>query len=218
MNQLASLRNVLESEAAALIGSSRAVFLLAYSQRFAMLFELFEQRVANPVAKFEAVLSELWSLASGVEPSSRARENLAAIIPGEDWVVDGFYDAIAQYVGGLAIGALEGMNGDGQIAGNPEQGIFDLIRLLLSEMRLGCTEPGEDAEGVAFDSEIHNERLVIEEEEFWRRILKALVQPYRIDEIRRLAFDNVIDPESLEPDLSEGLARDDGGDGGPTPG
>jgi hypothetical protein len=33
---------------------------------------------------------------------ARLREDLDDVIPGEDWVVDGFHDAIAQDLGGIA--------------------------------------------------------------------------------------------------------------------
>src|SRR5262249_20643271 len=99
-------------------------------------------------------------------------DELLALIPGEDWVVDGFFDAIAQYVGGLAAGALQGLSDKAGIDRVPETGIFSCLRPILSEMRLGCLEPvGNDPEGQLFEANLHNEPIIVAQSRFWPRLL-----------------------------------------------
>ena len=190
--------------------TKRALFLLAYAQRFARVFGLFEKRTQTPSVKFDELLERLWAVAAGKSAAhDELHEELSAAIPGEDWVVDGFHDALAQYVGGLAVGALEGLSDAQRIDGSPELGVFDLLRLLLSEMRLGRSEPGEDASGRQFDSGLHREPLITKEAEFWRDLVVLLsTRTASVDELRDWAMLNTFDPGILEPVLTEGLARD----------
>jgi hypothetical protein len=199
----------LEGESSTLPQERRTLFLLAYSQRFAPLFAMFEKRAKTTRKSFGAVLDTLWEAAAGRALPSALMDELLALIPGEDWVVDGFFDGIAQYVGGLAVGALQGLsNGDG-IDDVPETGIFSCFRPILSEMRLGCMEPaGNDPQGQMFEANLHNEPIILAESKFWRELLDRIAAGPTVDQLRDFALANMFDPASLEPDLSRGLAKD----------
>lgn len=190
--------------------AKRALFLLAYAQRLSSLFEEFEMRAPGRHERFEQILEHLWRIAAGDNLNLEPRV-VEEIVPGEVWVVDGFYDALAQNVGGLAIGALEGMLTPGGVVARPETAIFDTIRLLLAEMRLGCSDPGDNAEGRLFDDALHAEPLVEEECRFWVGILRWLesgrVNP---EELRSHAVRNMLKVSSLQPALALGLAKDMG--------
>lgn len=167
MTEFDRMRTHLEDSVAMMPVEKRALFLLAYAQRLSPLFEEFERRAPPRRERFSQVLERLWRVAAGEPPNPLEEEVLDAMIPGEEWVVDGFYDTLAQDVGGLAVGALEGMHSPEGIVLHPEATVFDLIRLLLSEMRLGRTEPGEDEAGRLFDELLHTEPLVDAERRFW---------------------------------------------------
>ena len=137
MTEFDRMRTHLEDSVAMMPVEKRALFLLAYAQRLSPLFEEFERRAPPRRERFSQVLERLWRVAAGEPPNPLEEEVLDAMIPGEEWVVDGFYDTLAQDVGGLAVGALEGMHSPEGIVLHPEATVFDLIRLLLSEMRLG---------------------------------------------------------------------------------
>lgn len=169
---------------------------------------MFETRANTTKKPFGAVLDMLWEGANGRELPSMLMDELLALIPGEDWVVDGFFDAIAQDVGGLAAGALQGLS-DREIEGVPETGIFSCLRPILSEMRLGCMEPaGNDPQGQAFEANLHNEPIIVAESRFWRDLLNCIAAAPTVDQLRAFALTNMFDPARLEPDLSRGLAND----------
>ena len=202
-------RDDLELQVTVLRGRNRALFLLVYAQRFAPLFRRFESRAKFASTGFDSVLDGLWLSAKGSKSNGRLGEDLLRLIPGEDWVVGGFYDAIAQYVGGLAMGALEGLESHAGIDGTPEVGVFDILRLLLSEMRLSCSDPGDTPDGVKFESELHKDQIVVDEAQFWRRLLSKLApDAVAIDDLQEFAVANSFDPVRLEPELSRGLAQD----------
>jgi hypothetical protein len=201
------LRDELEERVARLPADKRALFLLAYAQRLASVFDLFEKRAGNRPMAFSQVLDRLWAGAGSSGFDNTLGRALAELIPGEEWVVDGFHDAIAQYVGTLAEGTLQGLGGE-SIDEHLEQAVFDLICVLLSEMRLGCLEPGDDAEGHKFESEIHNEPLVADESKFWRQLVDKVSGGVSVEDLRAFAQANVFDTSKLEPDLTRGLERD----------
>lgn len=206
--EYSNLSDALISAAARLPVPKRSLFLLGYAQRLTEVFALFERR-ANRIGQFQSVLEEIWKLAEGVKSTRPIDSELESLIPGEERVVDGFYDAVAQYVGGLAAGALEGLSGS-EIDRRPEAGVFDLIRLFLSEMRLGCTEPGEDKTALKFDAGIHTDTLAVAEVSFWRELLRRIGEgEASASEARQFAVENQLDPAVLEPALSAGLERDD---------
>jgi len=204
------MRTHLEDSVAMMPVEKRALFLLAYAQRLSPLFEEFERRAPPRRERFSQVLERLWRVAAGEPPNPLEEEVLDAMIPGEEWVVDGFYDTLAQDVGGLAVGALEGMHSPEGIVLHPEATVFDLIRLLLSEMRLGRTEPGEDEAGRLFDELLHTEPLVDAERRFWVGLVEALdARALTPEELRSMAVRETLDVSSLEPDLTQGRARDE---------
>jgi hypothetical protein len=190
----------------------RARFLLFYAQRLRALFELFERRAPQRGPSFHDILERIWSVAESGIPDGRLETDIEDIVPGEDWVVDGFYDAIAQEIGGLAYGAVQGFE-RGAIDGVPELSVLSSFRLLLSEMRLGRSEPGNiDEVGRKFDAELHNEPLIKGELAMWQDALNFISDPNRsIAEIRAYADAHTFDAGQLEPALSEGLARDAAG-------
>jgi hypothetical protein len=199
----------LERESSTLPQERRTLFLLAYAQRFVPLFAMFETRAKTTKKSFGAVLDTLWEGAAGRALPSALMDELLALIPGEDWVVDGFFDGIAQYVGGLAVGALQGLSNGAGIDDVPETGIFSCLRPILSEMRLGCMEPaGNDPQGQLFEASLHNEPIIVAESNFWRDLLNRVGPSTAIDQLRAFALANMFDSASLEPDLSRGLAKD----------
>ena len=191
----------------------RARFLLFYAQRLRSLFELFERRAPQRGATFHDVLERIWSVAETGVRDVRLEADIDDMVPGEDWVVDGFYDALAQYVGGLAWGAVHGLQRDA-IDRVPELSVLSAFRLLLSEMRLGRSEPGNiDEVGRKFDAELHNEPLIKDELVVWQDALDFISDPNRsIAELRAYADARTFDASQLEPALSDGLARDDAGE------
>lgn len=203
-----SLRDELEKTIIELAPAQRALFLLAYAERFTPLFAQFQSRLKSPmVARFEEVVAKLWAATDGGSLSGLSG-SLDALIPGEEWMVDGFHDALAQYIGGLAWGALTGLE-SGTIDGEPERGVFDLLRLLLSEMRLGCSEPGDDDEGENFERELDREQLIVDEAELWREIaLRVRDNSVSTQDLHKFAVSKRFDPERLEPELTEGLRAD----------
>lgn len=205
------MRTHLEDSVAMMSVVKRALFLLAYAQRLSPLFEEFERRAPPRRERFSQVLDRLWRVAAGEPPNPLEKAVLDAMIPGEEWVVDGFYDALAQDVGGLAVGALEGMLSPEGIVLHPEATVFDLIRLLLSEMRLGRSEPGEDTVGLSFDASLHTELLVEEERQFWVGLVDLLegdaVEP---EGLRSHAVREALKISKLQPALALGLAKDTG--------
>jgi hypothetical protein len=206
--QFYKLRDELEGQVTQLPVSKRALFLLAYAQRLAPVFDLFEKRAGTRKTSFQQVLDQLWAGAGGSGFDPNVGQELNELIPGEDWVVDGFHDAMAQYVGGLADGALHGLQGDKSIDAYPECAIFDVHRVLLNEMRLGCLEPADDEEGHRFESEIHNEQLVVDEASFWQQLLGKLDRNVSVEDLRKFIRANLFDTSKLEPDLTQGLERD----------
>lgn len=189
--------------------SNRAMFLLAYAQRLSGLFAEFERRAPPRPERFGDILERLWRAATGGAASLIDKSVLEDMIPGEEWVVDGFYDTLAQDVGGLAVGALEAIVSPNASVWRPEMTIFDTLRLLLAEMRLGRTEPGEDEAGKLFDDLLHTEPLVEAERRFWLGLVEALeARSLTPQELRAMAVRETLDVSSLEPDLTQGLAKD----------
>lgn len=201
------IRDELEATAADL-EPRRALFLLAYAQRLRPLYELFEERAPKRPTSFAQVLELAWSgAADGTIPTTLLAD-LDASIPGEDWVVNGFYDTLAQNVGGLAFGALEGLTGS-EIELWPEFAVIDTIRLLLAEMRLACTEPGDNAIGDAFDGHLHLEPLFLDEVRFWQALVAELQRDdWTIERVRAMAIDQTLDLARILPELERGLAQD----------
>jgi hypothetical protein len=162
---------------------------------------------------FDEVVNRLWKAArlGHADPDLReVEEALEASIPGEDRVVDGFYDAVAQYVGGIAVAAISAMRGD-QSHYTPETNVFDLLRMILSEMRLSRLEPGSvDPEGLQFENSLHLEPAITEEAEFWSGLIDMLSKGASIDDVRKFATAHVLRASRFEPELSEGLQRDTG--------
>lgn len=209
MTEFERITDELEERSGSLPRERRTLFLLAYAQRLAPLFAMFETRAKSTAKPFSAVLDLLWAGATGRDLPPTLMNELLALIPGEDWVVDGFFDAIAQYVGGLAVGALQGLSDGSGIEDVPETGIFSCLRPILSEMRLGCMEPaGDDPQGLMFEANLHNEPIVVAESKFWRDLLDRAGAALAVDQLRAFALTNMFDPASLEPDLSRGLAKD----------
>jgi hypothetical protein len=190
----------------------RARFLLFYAQRLRSLFELFERRAPRRGPSFHDILERIWSVAETGVPDGRLEADIDDVVPGEDWVVDGFYDALAQDIGGLAYGAVQGFQRDA-IERVPELSVLSAFRVLLSEMRLGRSEPGNiDEAGRKFESELHNEPLIKDELEVWQNALDFIRDPNRsISEIRTYADAHTFAASQLEPALSDGLARDAAG-------
>lgn len=196
--------------------AKRALFLLAYAQRLAPLFEEYERKAPRRSERFDGILDQLWRVAArgaATAVDKSILEALETLIPGEDWVVDGFYDALAQNVGGLAAGALEIMlNPVEASVWRPEAAIFDTIRLLLAEMRLGCTDPGNTTEGRSFDDSLPGEPLVEEERRFWLGTVTWLESDAAsTEDLRRHAVCNALKMADLQPALALGLAKDRAG-------
>lgn len=190
----------------------RARFCLFYAQRLRSLFEFFESRAPRRGPRFHDLLERIWSVAESGVPDVRLEAYIDDIMPGEDWVVSGFYDALAQDIGGLADGAVQGLQRDA-IDRVPELSVLSAFRGLLSEMRLGRSEPGNvDEAGRKFESELHNEPLIKDELVVWQDALDFISVPNRsIAEIRSYADAHTFEASQLEPALSDGLARDAGG-------
>ncbi len=207
--QFAQMETQLKSEAVELPVRTRSLFLIVYAQRFARVFQLFEQRAGERRSRFADVLDRIWQAADTGVVDDSVENDLDHLIPGEYWVVGGFYDALAQEVGGLAYGALQGLR-DGAVERVPESAVLSVIRLILSEMRLGCTDPGDaDPVGRAFETNLHNELLVRQELRFRKQVLEFVsTQGRTIHEVREFAKSHELDPDLFEPDLTEGLARD----------
>lgn len=209
MTELDNMRVCLEDSVARMSASNKALFLLAYAQRLSQLFAEFEKRAPTRSERFGDVLERLWCAATSGAAGLVDMSVLEDMIPGEDWVVDGLYDTLAQNVGGLAVGALEAMVSPGASVWRPEMTVFDTIRLLLAEMRLGRTEPGEDAAGELFDDLLHTEPLVEAERRFWVGLVEALdANSLTPDELRSMALREALEVSSLEPDLTQGRAKD----------
>ena len=197
----------LQARIAALPDAMRGVVLLALTERYANVFELFARK-AGLAGRFRDVLDGLWQWASsGVRDDSVAGE-LELLIPEEETVTDGFHDALAQYIGGAAHGAILELSGEADPDDQYASGLLDALRVLLSEARLACLEPGEDDVGVAFDRELHNDPIVVAELKIWEVLLELAHDSVSPDRMRREAERTVFDPRVLEPDLSEGLEAD----------
>ena len=209
MTRFDELVATLTDDVRALEPRRRAVFLLAYAERLSKVFALFEARAGEREQSFERVLDATWRLAEGARDDELGAIDFDTLIPGEDWVVDGFHDALAQDIGGLAEEALRGLSTG---AMNADDGYgaaaFEVIRGLLCEMRLGCTEPGDSAAGRRFEDELDRDPLVAQEAAFWRELFAKVRDGIDAAELRTFARSHHLEPDTLEPDLSAGLAKD----------
>jgi hypothetical protein len=197
----------LQGRIAALPNSMRGVVLLALAERYAKVFELFA-RNANLTGRFRGVLDSLWQWAtSGVADDSVAG-HLESLIPLENTVTDGFHDALAQYIGGAAHGAMLEFRGAADRGDQYAPGLLDALRILLSEARLASLERGEDNAGLAFDRELHNDPIVVAELKNWDALLELAYDSASADRLRGEAERTAFDPSVLEPELSDGLEAD----------
>lgn len=191
---------------AGLPGPARSLALLSLAQRYVAIFELFERRLERE-GGLRACLDELWASATeGAAEAVAAR--IESLTPGETWVVGGFHDALAQYLGGVAYAAARGLGPDRDEAMPGAGGVLDALRVLLCEARLGCLEPADDPVGKAFEAELHQDEVVVRELVAIHALIDAAARGATRTELRKLSSAQPFDPASLEPALSAGLARD----------
>lgn len=183
------------------------LFLLATAERHEPVFSLFEQR-ARRGGWFRGVLDRAWRMAELGALDPTLASDIENGLPSEDWTIDGFHDAIAQYVGGLLQNAVEMLAGNGAAVRPYGAGIWDALRIIHSEARLSCLEPPDDDEGHAFEHGLLLEPLVKGESAVWDEFL-ALVQAGKpVSLIEQVAKARQFQLSRIEADLARGLAAD----------
>jgi hypothetical protein len=192
----------LDRRIAELPGSARPLAFLSLAQRYLSVFELYEKQ-RNLKGALRDCLDVLWA-----GPSEEAAAEVAArfesLVPDEHNWLDGFHDALAQYIGAVAYAAAVGF------AGGYEPGagsVLDALRVLLSEATLGL-EPGGDAVGSAFDASLHQHEVVVNELREINALIDAVAAGATFAQMKSLASHAPFDVATLEPELSRGLERD----------
>jgi len=199
------LGDALDGRLEGLPSEAAALLLLSLAQRYVTLFELFEKRL-QLTGNLRACLNQLWAGVSS-EDADEIAARIESMVPDESTTVDGFHDALAQYIGGVAYAAARGLAGESYEPGGA-RGVLEALRILLSEAKLGRLEPGEDAAGRAFDASLHQEATVIGELRAIDTLVEAVVGGATVDQMQGLTVGSPFDVDTLEPDLSLGLSRD----------
>jgi hypothetical protein len=193
----------LDGRIAELPESMRPLAFLALAERYLSIFELYEKQ-RNLTGSLRECLDVLWSGARE-HGAAMVAVTIERLVPDEYNWLDGFHDALAQSIGGVAYSAAVGYAGGYEPGAS---GVLDALRVLLSESTLGRLEPGQDAAGSAFDASLHQHEVVVNELREIKALVDAVAAGATVAQMKALASRSPFAVAILEPALSRGLQRE----------
>lgn len=173
----------------------RVLFLLGIAERHAALYGLFENLRDGAGNSYRGLLDEAWDALGRskgpVDPELAPR--CETLVPGEDTVVDGFHDALGQYVGGVLADAAVLLTGAPTPVDGNGVGALEALRTVACMLELGYFDAGDDEEGRLFEAGLAEHPLVASELRFWEALYRLIQRGVAGTAVRRFAAANMLD-------------------------